>query len=145
MFKTMLIAVDMSHPEQLPILMEAAIRIVDENEPAQVHLLYVDDSQIHQASFPQLNESSSSRRKEIKVKLQQMADTLMAGSEHITTECHIRKGSVHEQILEESKLLKVDMVLMMASRPGLASYFVGSNAERVVRHAQCSVLILRND
>jgi len=32
----------------------------------------------------------------------------------------------------------------MASKPGLANYFIGSSAERVVRHAGCSVFVIRN-
>jgi nucleotide-binding universal stress UspA family protein len=33
---------------------------------------------------------------------------------------------------------------MMAGTPGLSSYIIGSNAERVVRHAECSVFIVRD-
>ncbi len=28
---------------------------------------------------------------------------------------------------------------MMANKSGLSSYFIGSNADRVLRHSQCSV------
>lgn len=55
----------------------------------------------------------------------------------------VREGIVHDQILEQAAEIGADAILMVAQRPGLSSYFIGSAAERVVRHAKCSVFILR--
>jgi nucleotide-binding universal stress UspA family protein len=55
-----------------------------------------------------------------------------------------REGSAHDQILEESHENGVDAILLMAKRPGFSSYFIGTTAERVVRHADCSVFVIRN-
>jgi nucleotide-binding universal stress UspA family protein len=37
----------------------------------------------------------------------------------------------------------VDLIIIDSHRPGLADYFLGSTAARVVRHAQCAVHVLR--
>ncbi len=37
----------------------------------------------------------------------------------------------------------VDCIVMASHRPGLQDYFLGSTAARVVRHAKCSVHVLR--
>lgn len=37
----------------------------------------------------------------------------------------------------------VDLVIIASHRPGLSDYLLGSTAARVVRHAQCSVHVIR--
>ena len=37
----------------------------------------------------------------------------------------------------------VDCIVIASHRPGLQDYFLGSTAQRVVRHAQCAVHVLR--
>lgn len=37
----------------------------------------------------------------------------------------------------------VDLIVMPSHKPGLADYFLGSTASRVVRHATCSVHVIR--
>ena len=36
------------------------------------------------------------------------------------------------------------MIVIASHDPGLADYLLGSTAGRVVRHAHCSVLVVRN-
>ena len=38
---------------------------------------------------------------------------------------------------------KVDLIIIASHKPGLQDYFLGSTAARVVRHASCSVLVVR--
>jgi len=37
----------------------------------------------------------------------------------------------------------VDLIIIASHRPGLQDYFLGSTAAKVVRHATCSVLVVR--
>jgi len=142
MYKTILITVDMAHPEQMPELIKVAVRLADDTSSAVFHLLYVDETLVHQGLYTHYDESDYKQaRKDIKRTLREQATVLLPNDSVIA--CHIRQGTVHEQILEEARQIKSDIILMMARRPGLASYFVGSNAERVVRHAKCTVMVLR--
>ncbi len=54
-----------------------------------------------------------------------------------------RYGTVYEEILNVADEMKVDQIVMAANRPSLAEYLIGPNAARVVRHARCSVQIVR--
>jgi nucleotide-binding universal stress UspA family protein len=36
-----------------------------------------------------------------------------------------------------------DLIIIASHRPGLKDYFLGSTAAKVVRHAKCSVLVIR--
>lgn len=55
----------------------------------------------------------------------------------------VEKGSVYEVILEMSKKVKADLIIVSSPRPELKDYLLGPNAARVVRHATCSVLVVR--
>ena len=58
----------------------------------------------------------------------------------------VRQGGIHQEILEEAKAIKADLIVMSshrASKPGIRTYFLGSNAGHVVRYAKCSVLVVR--
>jgi nucleotide-binding universal stress UspA family protein len=52
-------------------------------------------------------------------------------------------GSAGVTILNHAKKIGADCIIVASHRPGLADYFLGSTAARVVRHAQCSVHVLR--
>lgn len=56
---------------------------------------------------------------------------------------HVRQGTVYSEIVELAKEIDVDLIIMASHRPELKDYLLGPNAARVVRHADCPVLVLR--
>ena len=56
---------------------------------------------------------------------------------------HIRHGTIYEEILRTAKRNEIDLIVLAAHRPELRDYLLGPNAARVVRHAECSVLVVR--
>lgn len=56
---------------------------------------------------------------------------------------HVASGIVYKEILQKSEALKADYIVIAASRPELADYLIGPNASRVVRHATCTVIVVR--
>lgn len=57
--------------------------------------------------------------------------------------CDIGHGAVYEEIIATAERVGADLIVMAAHRPGRADYLLGPNAARVVRHAACSVLVVR--
>ncbi len=55
----------------------------------------------------------------------------------------VREGNPATEILTHARDIKADMIVLASHDPGLADYFLGSVAARVVRHAHCSVLVVR--
>src|SRR6476661_2468000 len=58
----------------------------------------------------------------------------------------VRQGGIHQEILEEANAINADLIVMSSHRPakpGIRTYFLGSNAGHVVRYAKCSVLVVR--
>ncbi len=60
-----------------------------------------------------------------------------------TVKTAIRMGSVYNEVLAEAKHIHADLIVVGSHRPGMASYLLGSNASTIVRHAECSVLVVR--
>tara|TARA_R110000868_G_scaffold39376_11_gene137173 strand:+ start:5236 stop:5667 length:432 start_codon:yes stop_codon:yes gene_type:complete len=56
----------------------------------------------------------------------------------------VRVGNPGVEILEFANTADIDMIVMQSHDPGLADYLLGSVAARVVRHAHCSVLVVRH-
>lgn len=55
----------------------------------------------------------------------------------------LAEGHPAQTILAWAEANGVDCIVITSHRPGLQDYFLGSTAGRVVRHAQCSVHVVR--
>lgn len=55
----------------------------------------------------------------------------------------VRLGSIYGEILEEAASWGADLIVVGSHRPSMATYLIGSNAKTIVRHAPCSVLVIR--
>lgn len=139
MFKNILLPFDLADETGSSQLIKVA-ETLSAGEPADVHLLYVDQTNVH-GSFPNLGGKTHEQHcKEGKEALARMAKALPG---NLNGSSHWREGIPHDQILETAKYLGIEVIVMMASKPGMCSYFIGSNSERVVRHAHCSVFVIR--
>ncbi|MGI9437956.1 MAG: universal stress protein [Geminicoccaceae bacterium] len=61
-----------------------------------------------------------------------------------STEIMVRHGHVPTAILEVARETQADAIVMASHDPEFADYLLGSVAARVVRHAHCSVLVVRH-
>jgi nucleotide-binding universal stress UspA family protein len=55
----------------------------------------------------------------------------------------VGEGTVYETVLRMAEKTKADLIVIGAHRPELKDYLLGPNAARVVRHADVSVLVVR--
>ena len=58
-------------------------------------------------------------------------------------EIRVVTGHAGITIVDYAERHGVDCIVMQSHRPGLQDYFLGSTAARVVRHAPCSVHVMR--
>ena len=54
-----------------------------------------------------------------------------------------RAGGIYHELLEEASEWDADLIVVASHRPVMSDYLLGSNAKTIVRHAQCSVLVVR--
>ena len=55
----------------------------------------------------------------------------------------VAAGKIYQQILRVADEIKADLIVMGSHHPELSDYLLGPNAARVVRHADCSVMVVR--
>ncbi|MBV9053506.1 MAG: universal stress protein [Hyphomicrobiales bacterium] len=73
--------------------------------------------------------------------LQNIADGLDLPKERVTVVSPF--GSVYDEVLKEGERMKTDLIVVGSHRPNWSTYLIGSNASNIVRHASCSVLVMR--
>ena len=84
-------------------------------------------------------EQLSGRRRDVLRKL----ESLGAAAGKAKVDYDIREGNAPSNILQAAEDHRADLILLGSHVPGFSDYFIGSTAARVVRHAQCSVLVER--
>ena len=67
----------------------------------------------------------------------------IATASGIKMDVEVRTGHSYNTILDVAEEKKADLIIVASHRPGLQDYFLGSTAAKVVRHANCSVLVVR--
>jgi nucleotide-binding universal stress UspA family protein len=55
----------------------------------------------------------------------------------------VLSGGVYHELLTEAAQWRADLIVVGSHRPVMSDYLLGSNAKTIVRHAMCSVLVVR--
>jgi len=134
MYKTILVPVDLSQPEQARKALGIA-RHVGGGESRIVALHVTAD--IPPFIAGQLPEGV------LQTNLAHAREGLSACADEAGAESALRSGHPPTVILEYAKEIGADLIVIASHRPGLQDYFLGSTAARVVRHAECPVLVDR--
>ena len=61
----------------------------------------------------------------------------------ITSRRIVSEGKIYQEILKAAAAIQADLIVMGSHRPELSDYLLGPNAAKVVRHAKCSVMVVR--
>ncbi|MBM1633924.1 universal stress protein [Sulfitobacter mediterraneus] len=56
----------------------------------------------------------------------------------------VATGRAYEEILKLANTTKPALIVVGAHKPDLSDYLIGPNASRIVRHAKCSVYVVRD-
>ena len=55
----------------------------------------------------------------------------------------VRSGTVYDEVLAEAEGWGADLIIVGSHSPSMSTYLLGSSAQKIVRHANCSVLVAR--
>lgn len=141
MFKDILLPVDLNHEgswaKSLPVALDLA-RAFDAN----LHVVTV---------LPAFGPSMVSQY--FPVDFEERATTHVMDALHAFVAQHIPPGTkvqhvvahgeVYDEILRTADKSGCDLIVLGSHRPEFKDYLIGSNAARIVRHAKCSVLVVR--
>ena len=141
MFDKVLLPIDVTHPESWEKALPAAKRCAGAN--GEIHLLGI----VHElgsalvASY--LPEDFELKAMEaVKAELADLAEKEFPAGAKV--EVHVGHGHVPETILRIADQIGADLIVMASHPPNdLQTLLVGSNADKVVRHANLPVLTVR--
>jgi len=135
MYKNILVPVSLDQERNTPRALEAAQALLSEG--GTITAVYVDEPIPTFATSYLPNGYEEERRVGLK-------DGLKAAVEHVPgVKRQVLFGSPGQKIVEFAREHESDCIIVASHRPGLQDYFLGSTAARVVRHAPCSVHVVR--
>lgn len=108
---------------------------------AEVTLIYVGTDLPPEAAVRMPDDYNARTSSDISAQLGHLAEQLDLPSG--TTKVVVRFGAIYREILAQAKADKSDLIIIGCHKPDLADYLLGPNAARVVRHASCSVFVVR--
>lgn len=79
-----------------------------------------------------------------KRKLEAEEDARKLAARYNFSDVAVREGGAATSVLQYASEIKADLIVLNSRDPGLAEYILGSVASRVVRHAHCSVHVVRH-
>jgi len=136
MYKTILVPIDMGHVVEGKSIIDIAIDHASED--TKIILLNVVEEVPSWAAvqIPKdiIDSSVQAVRDEMKA---------IAAASGRKMDVEIRGGHSYNTILDVAEEKNADLIIVASHRPGLQDYFLGSTAAKVVRHAKCSVLVVR--
>jgi universal stress protein F len=136
LYKSILIPVDLANVTKVNFLVDHAS--VHRNSNSKVILLNVVEEIPSWAAveLPRgiVDKSVQSSLEKLKA---------LAASASIEVEVEVRVGHPYKTILEVAEEKSAELIIVASHQPELRNYFLGSTAAKVVRHATCSVLVVR--
>lgn len=142
MFKNILVAVDLEHDTGIDNLLRIASDIAN-THGAQVHLLNVIGAAPAVVSqfLPENYEKMASET--IETDLAALAAKVELAEGAATSS--VRFGGVYQEILAYANKIGADLIIVASHKPNVGDYLLGTTAARIVRHASCSALVVRQN
>lgn len=138
MFKTLLVSIDATVPEEANALLKTASDLA-KGWGSDLHVCTMVPDVYMAIVGTQFSDDFE-------------AQSLSAASDELAELCrqagvkatpHVRFGTVYDRVIALAGDLNADLIVVGGSHPDLKDYLLGSNASRIVRHANTSVLVLR--
>lgn len=140
MFTKILVPVDIAEPGYSQRVIEAA-KDLARRDGARIRVLTVLE---RPASGMALYLSRDMVRKAFDEAKARVGDLARKISGPKDADSNVRQGTVYHEVIEEAREWGADLIVMDSHRPSISTYLLGSNAARIVRHADCSVLVIRD-
>lgn len=140
MFKTILVPVDLGEVEAARPAIDKAVELAG-SSGGSLRLIYVRAivpvtyMEFMPPAFDEEQQADADRR------LAELAAGVDLPSERVSAA--VALGSVYNEVLNQADQIGADLIVVGSHQPSMATYLLGSNASAIVRHAKCSVLVVR--
>lgn len=136
MYNTILVPIDIAHLKESKTIIDVALEHATPD--ARIVLLNVIEDIPNWAAIELPADLMENSIASAKADLNAIAEASGRKMETV-----VRTGHSYNTIMDFAEELNPDLIIITSHRPGLQDYFLGSTAARVVRHANCSVLVVR--
>jgi nucleotide-binding universal stress UspA family protein len=136
MYNTILVPIDLSHPERaVPMFEQAKAMLSAGGKMVAAHIVPAIPAYVA-SELPEEHEART-----IGNARKTMID--MAKDAGVDAEIVVDSGNAATACLRVAERCGADLIVVASHNPNLSDYFLGSTAARIVRHAACSVLVMR--
>lgn len=141
MFKTILVPVDLGEAEAARPAIDKAVEIARGNPESSIRLIYVRPivpvtyMEFMPPAFDEEQQADADTR------LAELAGGVDLPADRVSSVVGL--GSVYNEVLNQADRIGADLIVVGSHQPSMATYLLGSNASAIVRHAKCSVLVVR--
>ncbi len=142
MYKTILLPIDLNDESSWKKALPTALELYRTFD-AKLHVMTVVPDfgmAIVGSFFPEGYERQA--LKEAGTALRDFVETHVPDGKSIAR-IHVRHGTIYKEILDTAGSTGIDLIVLAARRPEQSDYLLGPNAARIVRHAECSVMVVR--
>ncbi len=140
MFRTILVPVDIGDVETSRPALDRAVALA-EASGGTIRVIYVRS--LVPVSFMEFVPPTfdTAQQGEAEKRLAVIAQGVRLPKERVSSV--VTMGGVYHDVLQEAEKIGADLIVVGSHRPTMATYLIGSNAATIVRHAKCSVLVVR--
>jgi nucleotide-binding universal stress UspA family protein len=140
MFSQILAAVDVNNSDNAEKILRIAADIANSNT-ARLHVLSVISSApvVVSQHLPEGYEKMAMKKTE--QDLAALSANISLAEGDVTSSA--RFGDIYREILVHAEKSGVDLIIIGSSKLQATDFLLGTNAARVVRHASCSVFVVR--
>ena len=136
MYRRILVPVDMSQKDRAAPMLGIAKTVGGEGAKITLVSVIEDVPSYVMVQLPEdvIEEAKKDAAEELRA---------IASAAGIDADIKVGHGRAHTAILSCAEEIGSDLIVIASHRPGLQDYLIGSTAARVVRHANCAVLVTR--
>jgi universal stress protein F len=136
MYSSIIVAIDVAQLDKAERLAAKAAMLADAG--AKVTLVNVVEEVPGYLTIDIPTDLMGQARADSQAKLGALRDKL-----GLDAQIEIRQGAPAHEILASASANKADLIMLASHVPDFSNYLIGATADRVVRHAKCSVLVER--
>jgi nucleotide-binding universal stress UspA family protein len=139
MFKNVFIPVDLDDPTSSSKALSTAVAMARSSDtPLTLGTVIPDWKAVRDAQWSPLTYRDMHEQAEIRLR------RIAADCGYALHNVLVGGGSVGAGIVDLAERAQADLIVLASHRPGLRDYLIGAHALHVVRHAKCSVCVVRN-
>ncbi|MBU2983660.1 universal stress protein [Lentibacter algarum] len=139
--KKILVPLDIHQKQDNALLLESAVEMA-QNTGATLAFLNVIDVDLDSAMIDRFDDVKAHYAGLAEKQLQELIAKKVPSE--ISSTVNVASGRSYSKVVDVAKEMYVDLIMLAAHKEGMKEFLLGMTAARVVRHAHCSVMVVRD-